>query len=119
MVKTSLPNAGGASSIPGQGAEIPHAAQETKTQSRSHIVTNSVKTLKKVHIKKNLKKKKKPVTLSDSIPSSLNLKSKHDISHLRWRLSQLTGQESTERVHMIFFRPDIPSAFNKWFGMPV
>ena len=71
------------------------------------------------HQKRSLKKKKKPVTLSDSIPSSLNLKSKHDISHLRWRLSQLTGRESTERVHTIFFRPDLPSTFNKWFGVPV
>ena len=27
MVKTSLPNAGGAGSVPGQGAKIPHASQ--------------------------------------------------------------------------------------------
>ena len=33
--------------------------QNTKTQNRSNVVTNSIKTLKMVHIKKLLKKKKK------------------------------------------------------------
>ena len=41
-----------------RGAGIPHASQP-KNQNRSNIVTSSVKTLKIVHIKKNLKKKKR------------------------------------------------------------
>ena len=61
MVKTLPSNAGGVGSIPGQGAKIPHASQP-KNQNiiQSNIVTNSVKNLKVVHIKKikkqNLKK---------------------------------------------------------------
>ena len=59
MVKTSPSNTGGVGSIPGQGAKIPHASWP-KNQNRSNIVTNSIKTLKMVHIKKkNLKKKRK------------------------------------------------------------
>ena len=52
MVKTSPSNAGGMDSIAGQGAKIP----KPRTQnSRSNIVTNSIKTLKIIHIKKILK----------------------------------------------------------------
>ena len=61
VVKTLPSNAGGVSLTPGLGAKIPHASGP-KTQNikkRSNIVTNSIKTLKTVHIKKkkNLKKK--------------------------------------------------------------
>ena len=58
MVKTSPSNAGSAGSIPGWGAKIPHASRpkNQETKNRSNIVTNSVKTLKRVHIKKILKK---------------------------------------------------------------
>ena len=51
VVKTSPSNAGGAGSIPGRGAKIPHASRP-KNQNRSNTVTNSIKTLKMVHIKK-------------------------------------------------------------------
>ena len=44
MVKTLPSNAGGAGLIPGRGAN------------RSNIITNSIKTLKVVHIKKIFKK---------------------------------------------------------------
>ena len=48
MVKTSPSSAGGAGSIPGRGAKIPHASrQKTKTLNRSNIVTNSIKTKQK------------------------------------------------------------------------
>ena len=63
-VKTSPSNAVGAGLTPCRGAEIPHASwpktkkKETKTENRSNIVTNSMKILKMVHIKKILKKKK-------------------------------------------------------------
>ena len=45
VVKTLPSNSGGAGSIPGQGAKIPHASQtKSKAESRSNIVTNSIKT---------------------------------------------------------------------------
>ena len=44
-------NSGGQSSIPGWGAKIPHALGP---KNRSNIVTNSIKTLKMVHIKKKI-----------------------------------------------------------------
>ena len=62
MVKTLPSKAGGMGSIPGGGPKMPHALgpKKPKTQNRSNIVTNSIKTLKMVHIKKkNLKKKLK------------------------------------------------------------
>ena len=54
VIKTSPSNAGGARSIPGQGAMIPHASwpNPRKTQNRSNIVINSIKAKKMVHIKK-------------------------------------------------------------------
>ena len=58
MVKTFPSNAWGAGLIPDQGGKIPHAScpKKPKTQSRSNIVTNSIKTLKMVNNKKFLKK---------------------------------------------------------------
>ena len=55
VVKTSPSNAGGVGSIPGQGAKIPHASglKSENIQNKSNIVTNSMRTRKKmVHIKK-------------------------------------------------------------------
>ena len=56
VVKTSPSNAGGAGSIPGQRAKIPHASQpknqNIKKKTRSNIVMNLIKTLKMVHIRK-------------------------------------------------------------------
>ena len=55
VVKTSPSNAGGEGSIPGRElrSHMPQG-QKTKTQNRSNLVTDSVKTLKMVHIKKHL-----------------------------------------------------------------
>ena len=55
VVKTLPSNAGGAGSIPCRGAKIPHAlgAKKSKHKGRSNFVTDSMKTLKMVHIKKN------------------------------------------------------------------
>ena len=58
MVKILPSKAGGVSLIPGQGAKIPPASQpkDQNINSSSNIVTNSLKTLKMVHIKKKKKK---------------------------------------------------------------
>ena len=55
MVKTSPPNTGGVGLIPGGAAKIPLAAWP---KNQSSLVTDSVKTLKMVHIKKKILKKK-------------------------------------------------------------
>ena len=58
VVKTSPSNAGVVDLIPGQGAKILHAGgQKTKMWNGNNIVTNSIPTLKIVHIKKKKKKK--------------------------------------------------------------
>ena len=59
VVKTLPSNAGGAGSIPGQGAKITYASgpKNQNIKERSSIVTNSIKTLKMVHIKKKIFKK--------------------------------------------------------------
>ena len=54
VVKTSPSNTGGTESIPDLGAKIPHAS-EPKNQNINNIVTNSIKNLKMVHIKKKKK----------------------------------------------------------------
>ena len=54
VVKTSS-KAGGAGSIPGQGTKIPPALRPKKQNiKQSNIVTNLIKTLKMVHIKKKI-----------------------------------------------------------------
>ena len=59
VVKTLLPSAGGAGSIPGRGTKNPHAWRpKAKTWNGNSIVTNSIKTLKVVHIKKKKSLKK-------------------------------------------------------------
>ena len=64
VVKTSSSSAGHVGLIPGQEAKIPQASW-SKTQNisnRSNLVSNSIKTLEIVHIKKkslNVKKKKR------------------------------------------------------------
>ena len=55
MVQGSPSNAGGRGSIPGLGAEIPHALGP-KTQNMKQAMSNSMKSLRMVHIKKSLKK---------------------------------------------------------------
>ena len=59
VVNILPPNVEGTGSIPGQGAKIPHALRP-KNQNISSIVTNSIKTLKMVHIKKKKVLKIKP-----------------------------------------------------------
>ena len=54
VVKTSPSNAEGVGSISGQGAKIPHASQPKNQNIKQNSVTNSIKTLKMVHIKQNL-----------------------------------------------------------------
>ena len=56
MAKTTLCNTADAGLIPGQGAKIPHALQPTPLP-KHKVVTSSIKTLKMVHIKKNILKK--------------------------------------------------------------
>ena len=54
MVKTSLSSAGDGGSIPGLGAKISHASQpKNQNIKQSNFVTNSIETLKMVHIKNN------------------------------------------------------------------
>ena len=57
MVKTSLSNTGDAGSIPGWGIKIPHSSRpKNQSINRSNIVSDSIKTLKMVRIKKKKKK---------------------------------------------------------------
>ena len=59
MVRISPSDAGGAGSIPGQGASIPPASGHTHTQKkniRSNIVTNSINTLRNVQVKKKMRR---------------------------------------------------------------
>ena len=57
VVKTSPSNAGDVGSIPVWEAKSPHASwPKNQTQNRNNIVTNWIKTLKMVHIKKKKKK---------------------------------------------------------------
>ena len=59
-LRLRLPMRGCVGSIPGRGAKIPHASrpknQNIKKKKRSNIVTDSIKTLKMVHIKKKILK---------------------------------------------------------------
>ena len=58
VVKTSLSSAGGADWIPGCGTKILHALwSKNYNQKRSNTVTNLIKPLKLVHIKKSFKQK--------------------------------------------------------------
>ena len=66
MVKTSLSNAGSMGSIPAWGAKIQYALwpkNQNKKKNRSNILTDSIKTLKMVHIKK-YKKSKQLISIS-------------------------------------------------------
>ena len=56
MIKTSPSNAGGVGSRHGWGTKTPHAFWPKKEpKNRSSSVTNSIKTLKVIHIKKKRK----------------------------------------------------------------
>ena len=56
MVKTSPSGTGAMGSTPGWGGSHMPQGQKTKTSNGSNNVTNSIKTLKMVHIKNILKK---------------------------------------------------------------
>ena len=62
MVKTSSFNAGVMGSIPGRRAKIPYP-QKPKHET-GNIVTNSIRTLKTVHIKKEILKNLKQIKSS-------------------------------------------------------
>ena len=66
VVKPLSSTAGSMDSIPGWGAKIPHALQpkSQKTWNRSNSVTNSIKTLKMVHIEVSQKEKHQYSTLT-------------------------------------------------------
>ena len=59
VVKTHASNAGGVGFILGPETKIPHDSQpkKTKHKQQDNIVTNSIKTLKMAHIKKNFFKR--------------------------------------------------------------
>ena len=63
VVKTPPSNAEGASLIPGWRAKIPHASwpQNQNINNKSNIITNSIKTLKVIHVRKKIFKKRKKV----------------------------------------------------------
>ena len=67
MVRTVSSNAGGAGLTRGQGAKFSHCLMVKKTKHKTDpiLLTNSVKTLKIVHIKKNLKEEKLDMVLED------------------------------------------------------
>ena len=81
VVKTSPSRVGVTGSIPGQGANLPHASwpENQSIKNRNNIVTNSITTLKMVHIFLNLKKKKRPF-ISCSHFNKLNLPSQAELS---------------------------------------
>ena len=54
MVKTLLSNAETEGSTPGQRAKPPHELQPKNQNVKGNILTNSIKTLKIVHIKKKI-----------------------------------------------------------------
>ena len=60
MVKISLSNAADEGTVPDQGAKILHASWLKKPghETTEAIVTNSIKTVQMVHIKKKIKRKK-------------------------------------------------------------
>ena len=77
VVNSLSSSAGDAGLIPGSGTKMPHASWPKRNQekkknkkNRSNIVTNSIKTLKMVHIKNNLKKKR---TLPTSLVYPVNI----------------------------------------------
>ena len=60
VVKISPSNARGTGSIPGWGAKIPHVSwPKNQNVKQKQIVTNSIKTLKMVRIKKKISKAKR------------------------------------------------------------
>ena len=66
VVKNLPSNAGGASLIPGLEAKIPRASREkNQNKEQKQIVTNSTKTLKMVHVKKNYKNRNKIAEMSN------------------------------------------------------
>ena len=65
VVRTLLSNAKGMGSIPAWGIKIPHASGP---KNRSNIVTNSIKTLKMVHIKRNKNLKINPISETEISP---------------------------------------------------
>ena len=94
MVNTSPSNAGGVGSIPGQKADSTClAAKKTKTENRSNVVTNSIRALKMVHIKK--KRIKTQVTCNTT---QRKLSSMPYLSHPLRHVSKM-GDKCTIKSH--------------------
>ena len=85
MVKTLPSNAGDAGSIPGHRAVIPCASWPKKPehgQQKQYLLTNSIKTLKMVHTKKQNKQKisqRKRCMWQD--PGGYQVETSSDFSH--------------------------------------
>ena len=91
VVKSSPSSASGVSSIPGLGTKIPHTSwsKNLDINHRSNIATNSIKTLKMVHIKK-----KKILYQWINVCSNFKL---WDL----WGESDYTASEATEKIQSI------------------
>ena len=74
MVRTSPSIARDAVLILGQGTEIPHASrpENYNMKNRSNIVTNSKKTFRRAHIKKNFNQIKSFITGSSKLHRAEN-----------------------------------------------
>ena len=79
VVKTLPSNAGGTGLIHGWGPKIPNASWP-KNQNINSIVTNLIKTLKMVHIKKKKKER--------------NLKEKNDTIQIEFCVNSCDGHQS-------------------------
>ena len=90
VLKISPSNARNMYSIPGWGTKIPHFSWSKTKQNKNNIVTNSIKTLKLVHIfkKKNLKWK----LLAGCTYSSERLYGISEVDILIWRWLNFTLQ---------------------------
>ena len=92
----------GAGSIPGQGAKIPHALRP-KNQNISSIVTNSIKTLKMVHIKKKKVLKIKPHVQTHTFTLA-NLK-------FSWKISFYETRQDLMFYNLIFTSSPIQTTY--------
>ena len=110
MVKTSPSNVGDVGLIPGQEAEISHASSQNNqnVETVKNIVTNSLKSLKMVHIKK---KKVKTQRCNNSHPNWIKQK-KEFVGLWSW-----AGQGSLSRCRWVLpagLRPSFPVVLSAW-----
>ena len=92
--------------------------QKTKTYSRSNIVTNSIKTLKIVHIKKKIFKKKKKNRCPSDNSFGFPLSEKVFIAHLFLKCSLLNIEFMVDNSFLSAFEKFyITSYCTPWFQM--